>query len=70
MSSMTAIEVERDYEARAAEIRCAEHQVAAEIPLATLNIGATVLHGLAVASDALRPLFSWNPQRRSSNDEE
>jgi hypothetical protein len=70
MTSITAFEIEKDYETRAAAIRCAEHLKAAEVPLETLKIGATVLLGLTAASEVLRPLFSWNPQRLSSNDEE
>ncbi len=69
MKHLTAVEIEQAYDARAAEIRYAESVTAAEAPVEMPKIGAGVLSGLTAAGEALRPLFSWNPQRRSSNDE-
>jgi hypothetical protein len=66
----TAELAQQDYDSRASEIRYAESLTATEIPVPAPKIGAAVLSGLTVASEALRPLFSWNPQRQSSNDEE
>lgn len=57
------------YDACAAEIRYAERLTAAEAPVEMPPICATVLSGLTAASEALRPLFRWNPQRPASNDE-
>ena len=44
-------------ELRAEEIRRVEHRV-----------GAALLSGLVAASEWLRPLFSWNPQRAKPTD--
>lgn len=61
---------QQNYDSQASEIRYAEDLTAAEAPVVMPKIGAAVLSGLTIASEALRPLFSWNPQRLSSNDEE
>ena len=70
MTRTNVAEVEQQsYDSQASEIRYAEGLTSAEAPVTLPKIGATVLSGLTAASEALRPLFSWNPQRRSSNDE-
>ena len=71
MANTTTVEVDQQsYESQASEIRYAEDLTAAEAPMVMPKVGAVVRSGLTVASEVLRPLFSWNPQRLSSNDEE
>lgn len=49
---------------RADEMRRLENLVAERMGVYALLAGRSVIAVLAAVANALRPLFSWNPQRR------
>jgi len=51
-------------ELRAQEIRRLETVAAERMSVYLRLVGETVLHGLYLVSEVLRPLFSWTPDRR------
>ncbi len=54
---------------RAEEMQRIQGLVSARMRLYARLLGATALSGLVAASESLRPLFSWNPQERTSGTE-
>lgn len=61
---ISAIE-RRARELRAAEMRRLEKLVAERMGLYALLAARSVLGALETVAGALRPLFSWNPQRHA-----
>lgn len=61
---ISAIE-RRARELRAAEMRRLEKLVAERMGLCALLAARSVLGALETVAAALRPLFSWNPQRHA-----
>lgn len=55
----------RARELRAAELRRIENLMADRMRLVALLAADTVLGALESVAEALRPLFSWNPQRHA-----
>lgn len=51
-------------ELRAQEIRRLEVVAAERMRIYTQLLGESLLHGLYLLSELLRPLFSWSPDRR------
>jgi hypothetical protein len=51
-------------ELRAQEIRRLETVAAERMSVYLSLLGESVLHGLYLVSELLRPLFSWTPDRR------
>lgn len=52
-------------ELRAAEMRRLESLVAERMGLYVRLVAKSALSAFAAAAEALRPLFSWNPQRHA-----
>jgi hypothetical protein len=63
MSPINHAEIERRARAlRAQEIQRYQGIIADRLGLYLRLLGESILAGLSMASTALRPLFSWNPQ--------
>ncbi len=66
---MTHIDVfaieRRARELRAAEMRRIENLMADRLRLVAVLAGSTLLGAFESVAEALRPLFSWNPQRHA-----
>lgn len=66
MISIPMTEIEQSArQLRAEEIRRIERQMAGALYHQIQRAGVALRAGLQLLSAALRPLFSWNPQRRA-----
>lgn len=65
-SSAIAVVVQRAKELRAEEMRKLEGMLAARLRVYFLLLKSTLGALLHTLSESMRPLFSWNPERRHS----